>query len=187
MSYQPEERYWTDYLRIAFPVLGLLLLLGLFWFWATELIDNNDEPNGTTTAQLTQTAAPSPTTGGGAGAEPRLTEETGAGAGNATATGESEPRATRTPRGDVEETPTEEAEQVGQFAKDDIVVTNAEANLRSSPEIADDNVVTTLPDGTELTVTGKSVEAGDHIWVPVEDNETGELKGYVAEEVLDPA
>ena len=27
MSYQPEERYWTDYLRIAFPVLGLLLLL----------------------------------------------------------------------------------------------------------------------------------------------------------------
>jgi hypothetical protein len=183
VSYQPEERYWTDYLRIAFPVLGLLLLLGLFWFWATELIDNNDEPNGTTVAQQTQTAAPSPTSGG-ASAAPELTEETGSG--DATATGESAPRATRTPRGEADADPTAE-EAVGQFAKDDIVVTNAEANLRSSAEIADDNIVTTLPDGTELTVTGKSVEAGDRIWVPVVDNETGDLEGYVAEEVLDKA
>jgi hypothetical protein len=161
-------------------------MLGLFWFWATELIDNNDEPNGTTVAQQTQTAAPSPTNGGGSGNEPELTEETGSGDGDPTATSDA-PRATRTPRGGAEEEPTEETEPVGQFVKDDIVVTNTEANLRSSPRIVDGNIVTTLPDGTELTVTGDSVEADDYIWVPVEDNGTGELKGYVAEDVLDPA
>ena len=38
VSYQPEERYWTDYLRIALPVIGLLLLIGLLWYWASALI-----------------------------------------------------------------------------------------------------------------------------------------------------
>ena len=38
MSYQPEERYWTDYLRIALPVVGLLLLIGLLWYWASAII-----------------------------------------------------------------------------------------------------------------------------------------------------
>src|SRR4051794_6192386 len=40
VSYQPEERYWTDYLRIALPVIGLLLLIGLLWYWASALIGN---------------------------------------------------------------------------------------------------------------------------------------------------
>ena len=41
VSYQPEERYWTDYLRIALPVFGLLLLIGagfLAYVLCTELV-----------------------------------------------------------------------------------------------------------------------------------------------------
>ena len=179
MSYQPEERYWTDYLRIAFPVLGLLLLLGLFWFWATELIDNNDEPNGTTVSQTTLTAGPSSTAGSGEGTDPELTAET-IPSGDSEPTAASEPKATRTPRD-----PTEEPENVGQFAEDDIVVTIAEANLRSSPALEDDNVVTTVAEGTEMTVTGPSVRADGYIWVPVVDTETGDQDGYLAEETLE--
>lgn len=39
----PDERYWTDYLRIALPVIGLLLVIAVFWFWAQQLIDDDAE------------------------------------------------------------------------------------------------------------------------------------------------
>jgi hypothetical protein len=42
-QHQPEERYWTDYLRIALPVVGLLLMIGLLWYWATQLIGDTPE------------------------------------------------------------------------------------------------------------------------------------------------
>lgn len=192
VSYQPEERYWTDYLRIAFPVLGLLLLLGLFWFWAMALIDDDDNGgDGTTVA------------GGGPTATSVVTQTTSGGLGNATLStventpsdGEGQPPATteagdnggdkpptRTPRSTEEDTPTPES--VGQFHEDDVVVTNAEANLRSEAATGE-NVIVVLPVGTELTVTGESEEADDHIWVPVIDAD--EQEGWVAEELLDAA
>ncbi|MGI8475915.1 MAG: hypothetical protein ACR2OO_06045, partial [Thermomicrobiales bacterium] len=37
-GFQPDERSWIDYLRIALPVVGLLLMLGLFWYWANSII-----------------------------------------------------------------------------------------------------------------------------------------------------
>ncbi len=34
IQFQPEERYWSEYLRIALPIIGLLLMVGLFLYWA---------------------------------------------------------------------------------------------------------------------------------------------------------
>src|SRR3954447_1571765 len=67
VSYQPEERYWTDYLRIALPVIGLLLLIGLLWYWASALIGdggNQPPPTAETVAVITPVheATPEPPT-----------------------------------------------------------------------------------------------------------------------------
>ena len=63
MSFESEERYWTDYLRVALPVIGLLLMLALFWWWAQQFI--GDDGNKDNVAQSTRTAevatAPAPT------------------------------------------------------------------------------------------------------------------------------
>ena len=63
VSYQPEERYWTDYLRIALPVIGLLLLIGLLWYWASALIGdggNQPPPTQETAAVITPVNAATP-------------------------------------------------------------------------------------------------------------------------------
>ena len=62
-SVQPEERYWTDYLRIALPVIGIILMLGLLWIWASSLIggDSNDvDDPGDDTVGLVTTETPDP-------------------------------------------------------------------------------------------------------------------------------
>jgi hypothetical protein len=62
VSYQPEERYWTDYLRIALPVVGLLLMLGLFWYWASNVIgDSGNSNKPSPTAQVAIINAQTPT------------------------------------------------------------------------------------------------------------------------------
>jgi hypothetical protein len=189
VSYQPEERYWTDYLRIAFPVLGLLLLLGLFWFWAMALIDDDDDNGSNTGGGNNPTATATTSTGEGnltpaqptVGGTPGDTE-----AGDPTPT-EGERPPTRTPR--TEESPTPEEDDdggaVGQFAEGDLVVTTeADLNMRSDPSL-DGEVITVLEEGTELTVTGDSVDADDIIWVPVEDADGNQ--GWVSQEFLESA
>lgn len=54
-----EARYLTDYLRIALPVIGIVLMLGLLWVWASHLLGSTSPDDGSdTTIGLVATETP---------------------------------------------------------------------------------------------------------------------------------
>jgi hypothetical protein len=191
VSYQREdERYWTDYLRVALPIVGLLLLVGLLWFWLASIIGNDSEndPTPTPATSVTQIAAATSTATTQAVID--ITATTGVPAGQPTATtGGEQPPPTNTPEGG--EAPTEAPAEEARFAVDETVVTNdPNVNIRSeaSSSGGDETVLFTIPDqGTELVITGESeVGDDDFTWWPVYYADQ-DLDGWVADDFIDPA
>lgn len=187
MSYQPEERYWTDYLRIALPVIGLLLMLGLFWFWASSLIGNGDDdpaiaattPTVAVQLLITPPATPAPTPPPTPVIAPTQNAAVQPGPTSADAPTEA-PEVTVEPTTAGAQDPTDDT-----FAVDDIVVTNDDGvRFRPAPS-TEGEPIALLPAGTELTVTGAPTEAEDITWYPVRDADGTE--GFVAAELLDPS
>ncbi len=161
-SYHTDDRYWTDYLRIAAPVLGVILMLGLVWFWLNQLFGSKNEavPTVTTTQVLT---GPTPT--------PATTP-----VGIIVVTPDA---ATATPATGA--TPTART-TIGPGAT--VVVANtggAGVNLRTAPSTSAD-ILERLPEGTELSVVGESVSADGYVWWPVK---YGTLSGYVVADYLE--
>jgi len=188
VSYQPEERYWTDYLRIALPVIGVLLLIGLLWYWASALIGNTgtETPptqsaavvitplNEATPAPPTSTAvviAPTP----GLPPTPSPTAVVQAVAPTAPPAPTPTPGAT-TAAGSCAEMPV--------YDPGTLVQTTEEVNMRDGPS-TDSGVVVILPAGTQLQVTGDFEEAGQCDWWPVTATEGGQ-SGFVREDFLKP-
>jgi hypothetical protein len=169
-------------------VVGLLLLLGLFWYWASSLIGDDDENPSATPSQaaivVTQ-AAPTETPTEEAAITPE--ETTQAGGGNED-TGDTGDTGAGT---DAEATTPPEDENTagggatdGAFAEGDIVtVTDNDVNLRADPSTSGD-VVETMTQGTELRITGASEEADEYTWWPVEDEATGNV-GWVVEDFIE--
>ena len=187
VSYQPEERYWTDYLRIALPVIGLLVLIGLLWYWASALIGNGQgQPpptpelaavitpvNEATPAPPTATAVviaptpgppPTPTATPGAVAEPTQA-----------------PVATQAPAVADASNP---CANMPVYPAGTLVTTTDEVNLRDAPT-TESNAVVVLQPGTELQVSGEFEEAGQCDWWPVTVVATGQ-SGFVIEQYLQP-
>lgn len=178
VQYQPEERYWTEYLRIALPILGLLLMIGLLWFWALQLMDD-DEPGGdqpvvtepaatqevvvpdsTPTTEVTDEVIAPPTVA------PTPTEEAS------------------TPEAPVEETPAETGG--GEIAVDAIVTLTEEGvNMRSDATTSSD-VVQQLALGDTFTVADGPVEADGYTWWLLVDDESS-VAGWVADDFLEVA
>jgi hypothetical protein len=197
VSYQPEERYWTDYLRIALPTIGLLILLGLFWWWAKELIgDDDDQPPTPSPAvavvdEVNATPPPVAPTATSAALTPE------AGAPTATAVpAQTEPTPT-TPE-DAEEPPAaDDAADAGTDAADAEpllttyevgaqVVTTEDVNMRTEP--IEGEVVVVVDANTPLVVTGEFFNApgGERDWWPVRNEETGQ-EGFIREDFLEEA
>ena len=205
VSYEPEERYWTDYLRIALPVLGLLLLIGLLWYWASALIGGGtaDQPSATVQAvagitpvnPATPPPAPTPTPAAAAvvATQPPAPTAVVAVAAQPTpppAVAAVEP--TVPPPADAAATvPPATTDQAANdnpcanlptYEVGTIVQTTEQVNLREGPS-TDSNPIQVLPQGTRLQITGQYSEEGQCDWWPVTTVDTGQ-SGYVIEQYL---
>ncbi len=186
MSYQAEERYWTDYLRIALPIAGLLLLLGVFWYWASSFIgDDADNDPQTPVAQIVETPitanTPTPTVSSAvtvAVTTVEPTQET-----DATQAPDAEPTATTAPATENGEDPG----TAGEFADGDLVVVNDnDVNMRAEAT-TNSTAVTTLILGQELRIlSSEPVEEGGYVWWNVED-EINVLEGWIAGDFIEPS
>lgn len=182
VSYQPEERYWTDYLRLALPVIGLLLMLGLFLFWLNNLIDgsSNTPPTeqvivgeiiptvdtiGAASPSAVTTTAPTNTVPVDPAAVTTATVAPGAGD---TATDPTAPPA------DGDTFPIGSDVQV---SADDGLTLRSEASV-------DGQALLTLDFGAILTITGEPEQGGDLTWYPVEVEGN---QGWVAADFIEAA
>ena len=198
MSFQPEERYWTDYLRIALPVMGLLLLIGLLWFWAQELIGspgNEPPPPQTELAAISTINATPPPPAPTSTSVP--VEPTPGPPPAPTATVAAVTAAEPTPLPQPTAAPTTAPAAAAADAEDPCgdappsyppgaaVETTETVNLREGPS-TDDAIVTELPAGTVLTIAGEFAEAGQCDWWPVSVSSTNQA-GFVREDFLTEA
>jgi len=189
VSYESEERYWTDYLRVALPVIGLLLMLALFWWWAQQFIGDDKDGNqvaleATQTTEIATKAAPTPTNTVEVVVQPTQVETTPT-TGTDGNTGNNGSQ--------TENTPADNSggnAQNCEFKKGDYVVVTQEGDglrLRTDPEVSDTNSVDTLDAGTVLRVVEDcTVEDADgNQWVRVRDEATSRT-GYVSADFVEP-
>lgn len=167
-SYYQEERYWTDYLRIAAPVIGVILLLGLAWFWINSLIGDDETPVTPTT---TTAGVPPIITGG----TPTVRSNLGTPIPVATSPGTGAPGGAATPAA---------PQATGKFKTGDkVVVANtggSGANMRADASTGA-SVVATLPDSTSLTITGGPKQANNYTWWQVK---SAQGDGWIVEDFL---
>jgi hypothetical protein len=167
LSSPADQTTWKDYLRVALPAIGLVLIAALFFLWARDLFgDDPIEPAGTASpvAQIATVPPPTPT----ATAEVNL---------EATEVGEDSGGGDGTPSDDQDDPECE-----SDLAKaDKVVVTEEEVRMRAEPDTTQDNVVETLSAGTELVIVGDCFvedDEGNVFWQV--RNESTTNTGYVA-------
>lgn len=181
MSYESEERYWTDYLRVALPVIGLLLMLALFWWWAQQFIGDDGSPSdvaeSTRTTEIATKAPPTATATVETVIQPTQIDRTAT----------SEPAANN--GGTGESTPSDEPsnQDCGFTADQQVVVTEDDVRLRKEPSLAEDvEIINTLAAGTPLSIIGdcyEEDEEGNRFW-RVRNQETSRT-GYISADYIE--
>lgn len=179
LDYYSEERYWTDYVRIGLPILGVILILLVALLWIIPFFNDDDgddtlgaggtptttlpviQPSETATTQASGTQTPriTLTTQPGTTPPPSGGEPTATTAGDSPATG-----------GEIYNGATVAVANTG----------GTGVNMRATASV-DGEIVNVVLDGTELTVIGEPEEADGFLWWPVE-GEAG--SGYIVEDYL---
>ncbi|MEX1158920.1 MAG: SH3 domain-containing protein [Thermomicrobiales bacterium] len=181
LDYYTEERYWTDYVRIGLPILGVILILLVALLWIIPFFGGDDDDDDALGASGTATTTipvigpdATPTAQAGSTTTPRimLTSQPGA---TTPAGTDGEPTETTAP---VEPPPDGDI-----FNGATVAVANTGGtgvNMRASPSV-DGEIVTVVLDGTEFLTTGEAEEADGFLWWPVE-GEAG--AGYIVADYL---
>jgi hypothetical protein len=181
-GYIEEERYWTDYLRIAAPVLGVLIMVGLLWWWIASFLGDDDD-NGQGAAATTTAGLPTvqitPTSSG--------TGTAGTGTPSIVLTPNTTPGTGATPTGVIIVDPTEEPVDPNGggeiYAGALVAVANTGGtgvNVRAEANTTSE-IVNVLLDGVEVNTTGDPVESEGFIWWPIEGDG---YAGWVVDDYL---
>ena len=181
MSYESEERYWTDYLRVALPVIGLLLMLALFWWWAQQFIGDDGSPadvaESTQTTEIATRPPPTATVTVETVIQPTQVNET------------STPDEAGNNGGSDDGTPSDDGstDECEFTAGQQVLVTEDGVRLRQDPSLADDvEIINTLDAGTPLSIIGDCYaedEAGNRFW-RVRNQETSRT-GYISADYIE--
>jgi hypothetical protein len=197
LSYYTEERYWTDYLKLAIPVVVVIALLVGAWFIGTGKLRGGESATSTPGSSGGTAAAGSTTTGTRGAASVASgtvrpgTPGAGTGAGVITPSGVAGISSQATlPAGTVRTgTPaastggTPGAGQ-GTLPIKRFTITNTDGagvNMRDKPDVAG-KLVQTVPEGTEVQATGPAVDGtSGGTWYPVQ---VGDKSGYIRSDFL---
>ena len=171
LNYYEEERYWTDYIRIIAPIVGVIVLVIILWFWIANFLgddgDDDDTAAGTSTLNvptLTSTDQQTP--------EPGTTQSPPGVQPSATTPGDGTAPAGTSP------TPDATAPDGGNGATDiylgaTVQVANTDGtglNIRSDPSTSGE-VLSVFLDGTQVQVIDGPVEAEGFVWWQITGNE----------------
>ena len=182
-NYFEEERSWTDWVRIGAPILAVLLLVVLLWFWIANFLgddgdDDDDVAAGTASIELpTFSASPEATETGQAGGTPPAvaaspTPNTGVpGVPSATLPG-TDP--TQDPGGGPTEIYLGATVEV---ANTDGAGVNVRADATTSAEI-----LTVFLDGTQISIIDGPRDVEGFRWWQISGNEIG--AGWIVEDFL---
>jgi hypothetical protein len=185
VQFQPEERYWTEYLRIALPIIGLLLMIGLFWYWASELAgngNNGDDPVSTqppgTVELIAQESTPEPSVQVTDQPTQEVSDPPASTPGQQVDPGEPvDP--------EFEESPVpDDQTAAGEYVVGDFVRVTEGLNMRSEGNL-EGEIVQQLEADEILEIQGDPVEADGFTWYEVIVSDTSEA-GWVAADFIEP-
>lgn len=181
LNYYEEERYWTDYVRIAAPILGVIVLVVLLWFWIASFLDDDndgdDVASGTATIEI-------PTLGPTEGETPMAGETPSPPAGAPTATTPGTGTSPVAPTSPGEATEPDGGEQPGIYLGATVEVANTDGagvNVRSEATTSSE-VLSVFLDGTQVQVIDGPVEAEGFVWWQITGNEV--TAGWIVSDYL---